>query len=81
MHRMASILEGKQNVKLPKYSSNTSRPNNNNLQFGNVCLMRRPDDNECNYQARFVNYNDNSYQGRAMENNPNQTGIVFTYDK
>ena len=80
MHRMTSILKGKQNIELPRYSSDTNRLNSI-LQYGNVCLMRRHDDNEHNYSARSVNYNDNSYQGRAMGCNPNQAGTVFTYDE
>ena len=44
-------------------------------------LMRRPDDNERNYQARSSNYNDNGYQGRAMGHNSNRASMIFTYDE
>ena len=43
--------------------------------------MRRPDDNERSYQARSVNYNNNSYQGQVIGHNPNRVGIVFIYDE
>ena len=76
---MAFILEGKQNVELPRYSSDTNRPSGSNLQYGSVGLMRRPDDNERIYQAQTSNYNDNSYQGQVMGYNPNRAGTIFTY--
>ena len=41
--------------------------------------MRRPEDNERNYQALPSNYNDNSYQGRAMRYNSNWAGTIFIY--
>ena len=41
--------------------------------------MRRPDDNERIYQAQTSNYNDNSYQGRAMGYNSNWAGTIFIY--
>ena len=79
MHRMASILEGKKNVELPRYIADNNRSNSHNLQYGNVRLMKRPDENS--YPTRSVNYNDNSYQGRAIGHNPNRTGILLTYDE
>ena len=59
MHRMASILEGKQNVELPRYATDNNKLNSHNLQYGNMRLMRRSDENS--YPARSANYNDNSY--------------------
>ena len=43
--------------------------------------MRRPDDNERNYQAQSSNYNDNSYQGRTTSYNSNWADTIFTYDE
>ena len=76
---MASILEGKQNVELPRFIIDNNRPNTHNLQYGNMRLMKKPDENS--YLAWSVNYNDKSYHGQALGHNPNRAGTVFTYDE